>query len=298
MGPRTRILCVRDNALKTRRSTDGSVTAPAPGSTTALRYSLRVDETRVAESEPPAVDTPAAGPANLLPSRGIALFETLMVCGIPTQLAITLLLTRVLRMPFDPDDVSLEFFASLSLIDAVAIVTLIGLFLRQSGERPADIFLGARPPRGEVVRGLALVPAVFLVVATVVLSLRKLVPSLHTVELNPYEAFLGTPGHAAVFLIVVIVAGGIREELQRAFILRRFEQRLGGAGIGLAISSVAFGALHVVQGWDAAVAIGLLGLFWGIGYVRRRSVILPMVNHAGFDAIQVVQGFLVKSLGG
>lgn len=257
-----------------------------------------MDDIPVAEPLEPALEPRPVEAARPVPSRSIALFETLMVCGIPTQLAITVVLTRVLHMRLDPDDVSLEFFAALSLIDAVAIVTLIGLFLRQSGERAADMFLGARPPRGEVLRGLAYVPGVFLVVASVVLGMRAIAPSLHTVELNPYEAFLSSPGHAALFLVVVIVAGGVREELQRAFILRRFEQCLGGPGFGLAISSVAFGALHVVQGWDAAIAIGLLGLFWGAVYLRRRSVILPMVNHAGFDAIQVVQGFIMKSIGG
>jgi len=256
-----------------------------------------VDESEAA-LPPPSLPTAAIDDAAVALPRWVALFQALMVCGVPTQLVLTVLLTRVVHMTLDPDNISLQFFATLSLIDTAVVVVLIRTFLWQSREQATDVFVGVRPIRGEVVRGLAFVPVVFFAVAGVVLGLRAVAPRMHTVELNPYETFLRSPAHAAVFLVVVVIAGGVREELQRAFILRRFQQRLGGVGVGLAVSSVAFGALHVVQGWDVAAAIGLLGLLWGILYVSRRSVVMPMVNHAGFDAIQVLQGFVVKSLGG
>jgi membrane protease YdiL (CAAX protease family) len=52
---------------------------------------------------------------------------------------------------------------------------------------------------------------------------------------------------------------------------------------------VAFGAGHLLQGIDAALATGLLGAFWGAVYLRRRSCVAPMVSHAGFDLLQIVQ---------
>jgi len=58
---------------------------------------------------------------------------------------------------------------------------------------------------------------------------------------------------------------------------------------------VVFGAQHFTQGLDVALAVGLLGLFWGILYLRRGSVVAPMVNHAGFDAAQVLQQVIVKA---
>jgi membrane protease YdiL (CAAX protease family) len=33
----------------------------------------------------------------------------------------------------------------------------------------------------------------------------------------------------------------------------------------------------------------LLGAFWGMVYLRRRSTVAPMVSHAGFDLLQIVQ---------
>ena len=97
---------------------------------------------------------------------------------------------------------------------------------------------------------------------------------------------------AAVFAVVVVVAGGIREEIQRAFLLRRFEQWLGGAGVGVLVTSAAFGAGHLVQGADAAIATGVLGAFWAIIYLRRRSVAAPIVSHAGFNLLQLAQFLL------
>jgi membrane protease YdiL (CAAX protease family) len=89
--------------------------------------------------------------------------------------------------------------------------------------------------------------------------------------------------------LVVLVAGGIREEIQRAFLLHRFEEYLGGGTAGVLVTSAAFGAGHLLQGADAAIATGLLGAFWGAVYLRRRSAVAPMVSHAGFDLLQIAQ---------
>ena len=67
---------------------------------------------------------------------------------------------------------------------------------------------------------------------------------------------------------------------------------LGGGTVGLVVASIAFGAGHLLQGVDAAIATGLLGAFWGVVYLRRRSIAAPMVSHAGFDLLQILQAFL------
>jgi membrane protease YdiL (CAAX protease family) len=259
-----------------------------------------VDDTPVSPPVPdsPAAPQPAAGPAPPV-ARWAALFEVIAVCGIPTQLMVGLFLIRGLGMAFDPaGGLSLQFFASLSLADTALVAILIRLFLWFSDERPADVFLGTRPVRGEILRGLALVPIVFVLVTGLVVALRAVVPSLHTVAENPLEGFLDNALSAGVFLFVAVLAGGVREELQRAFILHRFAQRLGGIKVGLVVFSLLFGLLHVDQGADVAIAIGLLGFAWGVLFIVRRSAILGMANHAGFNALQVVQGLVVRSLGG
>ena len=108
-----------------------------------------------------------------------------------------------------------------------------------------------------------LIPVVFVVVVILLGLILALVPRLHNVPLNPLAAMVQTPRDAIIFSIVVMVAGGVREEVQRGFIIHRFDQHLGGAAFGVAAYSIAFGLGHVEQGWDAALATGLLGAIWG-----------------------------------
>ena len=49
----------------------------------------------------------------------------------------------------------------------------------------------------------------------------------------------------------------------------------------------AFG-LYEQDNFDAGIATGLLGAFWGFVYLRRRSAIAPIVSHAGFDLLQIL----------
>ena len=44
----------------------------------------------------------------------------------------------------------------------------------------------------------------------------------------------------------------------------------------------------VVGGADATVATACLGAFWAIVYLRRRSVVAPMVSHSGFNLIEIL----------
>jgi membrane protease YdiL (CAAX protease family) len=262
---------------------------------------LDVDELPVALPLPgpaPAVEvhTPATLP------RWAALLEVFLACGIPTQTVIGVVLVLGFHIPMFQGgglsgDLTLEFFAILSLIDTAVIALLIKLFLALSGESSADVFVGARPVRGEVLRGLLLLPVVFALVTGIVLALRAVAPWTHTVAESPLEHYMQTPLDTGIFAVVAMLAGGVREELQRAFILHRFEQRLGGALLGLVVFSVAFGALHVNQGIDVATAVGVLGLIWGILYLRRRSAVMAMVNHASFNGAQVLQVVLARLLG-
>ena len=121
------------------------------------------------------------------------------------------------------------------------------------------------------------------------LSLRVLVPGLQNLDGNPLEQLAGTPGESAALGLVGVLAGGLREELQRAFLLRRFERHLGGPIVGVIVLSVAFGLGHVIQGWDAAVATGVLGAFWAVIYLRRRSAVAPIVSHSGYNTLEVLR---------
>ncbi len=235
-------------------------------------------------AEPPP---PASG------GRAAALLEILLCSDYPTQIALAWMFAALGYGPLAGQPLSVRYVALLSLTDTMLLLALIAMFLSAHGERARDVFLGARSPWREALVGLPLTFVALILGVAVLAGIQQLAPWLHTVEHNPLQDLIRTPRDAAVFAVVVVVAGGIREEIQRAFLLRRFEQWMGGAGVGVVVTSVAFGAGHLVQGADAAIATGLLGAFWSVIYLRRRSVVAPIVSHAGFNLLQLAQ-FLVS----
>ena len=110
-------------------------------------------------------------------------------------------------------------------------------------------------------------------------------PWLHN-DVNPFQTLIRAPNGILVVGALSIIVGGLREEVQRAFVLHRFTQ-IGTPVVGLIVFSVLFGLGHQVQGWDAVIMTAALGAIWGAVYLRRRSLMAPAVCHGAFDVIQV-----------
>jgi uncharacterized protein len=227
-------------------------------------------------------------------TRTAALLEVLLCSGIPTQIAIITLLHVAGFAPTDAAGrLSIAFVVLLALLDSVLVVGLVLLFLWNHGERACPVLLGVRPPARELAIGAALIVPAFIVVAIVLSIVLLVAPWLRNVPRNPLEDLLTSSGHRLLFGVVVIIAGGLREEVQRAFILYRFEQRLGGAYLGLILFSVVFGLGHLDQGRDVAIATGTLGAVWGSIYLWRRSIVAPAVSHAGFNVLEILRHALM-----
>lgn len=226
-------------------------------------------------------------------ARAAALLQVLICSGYPTQFLILGTLWWAGLAPRNPDGaLSLAFVATLSLADAALLIGLVLFFLRAGGERPRNVFIGTRSIVVEAVRGILLIPASFLLAAVIIVAARELIPSLHNVPVNPFEGLMQTRGQRLLLGFVVMVAGGLREEIQRAFILHRFGQSLGGAWLGLVIFSVVFGLGHLQQGRDVALATAALGALWGAIYISRRSIVSTSIAHAGFNLSEIVRNAL------
>ena len=248
-------------------------------------------------ADDPSLEIEAASPVELEPLRQqltawqqrlLALLEVLLCSSLPTQVLIANILGTIGIAPRIGDQLSLTFVFALSLTDTVVLIALMVALSRAHGDSPWLLWRGRPPLAGEILVGLMLVPVAVFMVAFLIGIIRTFVPGLHNVVENPLEALAtGGAGGAAMFAVVAIVAGGIREELQRAFLLRRFERHLGGETVGVIVLSTAFGLGHALQGWDAAIATGTLGAFWAILYLRRRSSVAPIISHAGFNSIEV-----------
>ncbi len=162
-----------------------------------------------------------------------ALIEIVICSGFPTQILLILVL-RGLGIPMFAADgrLSPHFIFTLTLLDAVLVVGLVLTFLRAHGESARAVLFGNARLIREALIGLATLPAVFMLVMLVLVLILRFAPQLHNVPTNPFEDMLRTRGDAMIFAVVVMVAGGVREEVQRGFIVHRFGQYLGGALVG------------------------------------------------------------------
>jgi membrane protease YdiL (CAAX protease family) len=245
----------------------------------------------VPETSPPLPlnDTPLREPM----TRRRAMVEVLLCSGYPTQLLIGVLLASVGILPTPDGRLSATFLFANLAIDSVLLLALIWFFLREAGDDPRRLFLGSRPAHDEVRLGLLTVPLMLAIVIGIQLLVQTFAPSLRNVPESPFEDLLTSRWVLAGFVVMLVIAGGVREELQRAFLLHRFEHHLGGATVGLVLTSLTFGLGHTLQGWDAAIATAVLGAFWGALYLARRSAVATIASHGCFNIVQVIAGYSV-----
>src|SRR5262249_24393845 len=103
-------------------------------------------------------------------------------------------------------ELSVGYVVGISLVDSVLLVGLVLIFLMAHGERPRDVLFGERSIPAEALYGLLLIPVAIVIGASVLLTIQKLAPSLHTVETNPLQSLLTSPRDAWLFALVVVVA--------------------------------------------------------------------------------------------
>ena len=251
----------------------------------------------------PTADLVEADRANAGTVRGMnsgptwpqALLEVCLCSGAPTQLLIAGGLALA-GLHTGPDgQLTLRLLVYLTGLDTVLLIGLVLSLLVLGGESPRRVLLGSRPIPGEVLRGFGLVPWIFLLFTATAMALTRWAPGLFTP--NPFATLATTRTEFVLLGAVAIIAGGLREEIQRAFILHRCEQRLGGAIVGVIGFGLLFGIMHLVQGWSVVIITALLGTLWNLVYLARRSVVAPMVSHASFNLIEVIGFGLVACAG-
>lgn len=254
----------------------------------------------IAHDSPPAADhlpalpdaPPPSGPPPLTRARAIG--EAVLCSSYPTQIVAAALLAALgVRGQTDGGGLSPTFIIAVSVLDAALVVMLIVWLLRRRSESVRQVMLGTAPAWREAALGVTLVVPVTIAVALVVAGVRALWPSLRNVPVNPLTALMGDPRLVVVFAAVVILAGGVREEMQRAFQLHRLAPGVMPPAAALLVTSIAFGLGHTVQGRDVALATFALGALWGAMWLRRRSIVAASVCHALFNLGQVVAAWAV-----
>src|SRR3989442_3262516 len=181
---------------------------------------------------------------------------------------------------------SSSLLAIFVICNSVFVLATIALILRYREESWRMLIGVDFQWQRELLVALSMIPVLFLATALTGLFFRKFFPELVT-EQNPLLSLIKTRGDVFWFLLMVSFSGGLKEEVQRAFVLRRFEKYLGGAYAGLALFTLYFGAAHYLQGWDNAVGAGLLGLLFGAAYIWRQNLLVPLAAHTAYNWIVI-----------
>jgi membrane protease YdiL (CAAX protease family) len=103
----------------------------------------------------------------------------------------------------------------------------------------------------------------------------------HTPAMEWWKLALLVPGMFLAFLWVVAL---FEEFFFRAFLQRLLAQAMGSDIAGLTVASVLFGLAHLpfrhFPNWRFAIVGGVSGVFYGLAFLKARSVRAGMVTHA------------------
>ena len=173
------------------------------------------------------------------------------------------------------------------MLETSLTLGIILILLWTGDRRLRDLGWVKRGWRKESWAGVSVVPLLFGATFLVGFLFRIFLPQ-YVSESNPLLEMIQDGTDLGLLLISSVVVGGIKEEVQRAFILVHFRNHLGGAVPGLILWSAFFGAGHSFQGVDFAVAAGVLGLLFGLLYLWRGHLAAPIVAHALYDVVTLL----------
>jgi membrane protease YdiL (CAAX protease family) len=172
----------------------------------------------------------------------------------------------------------------------LVVIAVIYLLLRIGGEEFGALGVGrARwPARVGVGAAIGLVMFLGLNIGLSAALNALIPPSPDTV--SSVMSFFRDPVHLLAWLPIGIFGGGVGEELERIFVLTRFERWLGRPGLvlGVVLSSAMFGFGHLYQGLGSALSTAVSGLVFALVYLRRRSALEPIVAHALSDVLAMI----------
>ncbi|MBP7866387.1 MAG: CPBP family intramembrane metalloprotease [Acidobacteria bacterium] len=261
---------------------------------------------------PGAPNEPVPGPAGLAapfdgrgfpPARGprppalVGLLEIVLVSGLLTDFLVAVLVASLFGVhvrDLSPNTVLL--FAV--MMTSTVVIVFIAWCLQVIHPEEPRLALPLPPPRGllrETGFCLAVLPGLLVLMVVLKLLFAWVLPG----AVPPSNALLdsiGGPLDLVLFLVSSVVAGGVREEVQRAVIVLRGEVCFQAPLATLLIWSVIFGLEHRVQGWDAVFSTAVLGFVFGVIFLRRRNLYAPFLCHALFNVTVLLLYWFTRNL--
>ena len=222
-----------------------------------------------------------------------AVFEVLLLSGILSGHLAGFCMSFVINSDRESSLKNVGVLSSSLILESGITFLLLWMVLKVRRERVQNIGLHWNRWKLNLGIGLGLVPFLFIINSLVARFFQACLPGYFT-EKNPLTENIRSTQDLGLFIVAAVIAGGIQEELQRAFILNRFDRYLGGAGIGLVLWSIAFGLGHYIQGMQAIVAAGIFSIVFGMVYLGTRSLIAPITAHGIYNSLALLQYWLLR----
>jgi len=237
----------------------------------------------------PHMNCPKPSIHPIWPARLRSVFEIVMVSGVVSSLLTSRVFAVVFTVLFGRNhpklmEMDISFFAAYVLFESTIVFIILFMLMKARGETLSMLGMRRKQWKTNILLGVLAVPCLLLLSSAVSLFFKHFLPE-YALDKNPLTEMVHSPRQLILFMIVVIIGGGIKEELQRAFILRRFSQHLGGAVTGIVTWSLIFGAEHYVQGLQGMCSAAILGFIFGILYLIRGNLILTITAHAVYNTL-------------
>jgi membrane protease YdiL (CAAX protease family) len=178
----------------------------------------------------------------------------------------------------------------LGFVFGLAPVFLVFHLVRRDGEGLRSIGLVWDDPAGDVGRGVAL----FALVAAVGLGIYLAAVAL---DVNRFVVPAPPPGHWWTYPVVLMNATGaavLEEVIVLGYLLTRLQQ-VGWTPVAAVVASAVLrGGYHLYQGWGGFVGNLLMGLLFGVLFLRWRRTWPFVIAHLLLDTSAAVGWLLFR----
>ena len=169
----------------------------------------------------------------------------------------------------------------------LALISLILFFIHSNREHVRSIGWTFKNARREIVLGILLFVIFFFGAA----FLERLLEAagLSSPRIPPPEFLIprGILQSMLAFAMVVVVALS-EETMFRGYLILRFKAITDSPVWAILLSAFVFSLGHGYEGSAGVVTVGLMGVFLGVVYVWRKSLVAPIVIHFLQDFITIV----------
>lgn len=184
------------------------------------------------------------------------------------------------QTPWDFRVWDFRLFAISSIFHNIGLVGLIFFFLWRNGEPFQSLGWNFKNGWRDIGLGLLIfLPLIFgIVVLDIVLKAAGLTAPLET--LPSFLAASAKVKKELLLAFLFVVDTALAEEIIfRGYLILRFKAITASPAAAVLLSAAIFALGHGWKGAAGVVTMGFVGLFYGLVYLRRQSLVAPMIMH-------------------